>query len=299
LVHAGVGTAFASAGMTKPVVGASGAVAGLLGLAAMRFYRTRLRIAYWVVVKAGVVEVAAWVFVALWASVQAVNGVVSLAAERAGMGAPDPVAYWAHLGGFFFGILGALMLRLRTEGQREYFLEELQRDPLSISGYNVVRELQRLAELDDTAPEVHHALAKQYLLEREYGRAGHSYLRAIDRYLQRANRAGAAEAYEELVGCFPECLLNLRNQFGAALALEQQGRYSMAVHVFEQLADAYPESDEAQVSLVRAAALRAQRLADTEGALRHLERLAADYPHGQWSDYAGRESIRLRRGLGS
>jgi len=297
LVHAGIVQYFGSANVAKPVIGASGAVAGLLGLAVIRFYRTRLRIAYWVVVKAGVIEVAAWVFIAAWAGLQAYMGVVSLAAERIGQGA-DPVAYFAHLGGFAFGVVGALVLRLRTEGQHEYLVEQLRRDPLSVSGYNIVRELQGLAQQDASAPEVHHALAKQYLLERRYEMAGHCYLRAIDCYLKRANRPAAAEAYEELTGCFPECLLNLRNQFGVALALEQQGRSSLAVHAFDQLARAYPDSEEAQISLMHAAALCVERLADYRSALGLLERLVSQYPDGRWHDLARRQIAELRRTLG-
>jgi len=297
LLHASVAQYFGSANATKPMIGASGAVAGLLGLAAIRFYRTRLRIAYWVVVKAGVIEVAAWIFIALWAGWEVCNGVVSLAAESMGQGG-DQVAHFAHLGGFAFGIVGALMLRLRAEGQHEYFLEELRRDPLSACGYDVVRDLQGLAQQDPTVPQVHHALAKQYLLERKHELAGHSYLRAIDCYLKHGDHAGAAEGYEELTGCYPECLLNLRNQFGVALALERQGHFSRAVHAFQQLADAYPESEEAQVSLMRAATLCLDRLADLRAALGYLDRLIAHYPHGQWHDMARRQREHLGRLLG-
>jgi membrane associated rhomboid family serine protease len=298
LTHAGITAGFGSTHAAQPMIGASGAVAGLLGLVAVRFYRTRLRIAYWVVAKAGVVEVTAWVFIALWAGLQICMGVLSLAKEQAGMGGGDLTAYWAHLGGLAFGIVGALVLRLRAEGQQEYFLEELRRNPLAVSGYNVVRDLHHLKQEDPDSAEVHHALAKQYLLERKYDRAGHSYLRAIDCYLRRADRAGAAEAYEELIGCYPDCVLNQRNQFGVALALEQQGRYALAVHVFDLLANAYPQNEEAQVALMRAAAICAEHLADPSSALRFLERLATEYPQGQWAEYARRQSAELRGALG-
>lgn len=310
LVHASVGAAFGSAAMSKPVIGASGAVAGLLGLAAMRFYRTRVRIAYWAVVKAGVVEIAAWIFIALWAGLEVAQAVVSLAAERSGLGGADPVAHWAHLGGFAFGIVGAAVLRLRTEGQREYLLAALRRDPLSVSGYNVMRDLQSLVREDADCGEAHHALAKQYVLDRQYEQAGRSYLRAIDCYLRQGGPStlrhaqggpergrGATESYEELTALFPECRLNLRLQFRMATALEQQGRYALAVHAFERVADAYADSEEAQVSLMRAAALCAERLADPPGALDYLERLAADYPQGPWAAFARRQSARLRREL--
>jgi membrane associated rhomboid family serine protease len=299
LLHAGVVNLAGGATVGQPVIGASGAVAGLLGLAAIRLYRTRVRIAYWLVVKAGVVEVSAWIFIALWAGYEACTGIMWLAAERTGIGAADPVAHWAHLGGFAFGMVGALMMRLRTEGHQEYLLEEVRRDPLSVSGYNVMRELQQLARKDPSIPEVHHALAKQYLLERKHDLAGHSYLRAIDCYLKRANRPAAAEAYEELTGCYPECLLNLRNQFGVALALEQEGRYSLAVNVFDRLATAYPETHEAQIALMRAAVLCVEQLADNQSALRLLERLVGDYADGPWSDQARRQLAELRRAMKS
>lgn len=299
LLHASVVQYVGSATVAKPVIGASGAVAGLLGLAVIRLYRTRVRIAYWVVVKAGVIEVAAWIWIAVWVGYEAYTGVISLAAERTGVGGADQVAHFAHLGGFAFGVVCALMMRLRTEGHEEYLLEQLRRDPLSVSGYSVVRELQQLARKDANVPEVHHALAKQYLLERKYDLAGHAYLRAVDCYLRRADRAAAAEAYEELTGCYPECLLNLRNQFGIALALEQEGRYSLAVNVFDRLATAYPETHEAQIALMRAAVLCVEQLADHQSALRYLERLVADYPHGPWSDQARRQLIELRRTMGA
>jgi TolA-binding protein len=145
---------------------------------------------------------------------------------------------------------------------------------------------------------VHHALAKQYLLERRHELAGHAYLRAVDCYLKRGDHAGAAEAYEELTGCYPECLLNLRNQFGVALALEQQGHFSRAAHAFQQLVDAYPKSQEAQVSLMRAATLCLDRLADLPAALACLDRLIAQYPHGQWHDMARRQRDHVGRMLG-
>jgi len=298
LLHATVGIAFGSAAMSKPVIGASGAVAGLLGVTAVRFYRTRLRIAYWVVVKAGVIEVAAWVFIALWAGYQTFTAMVSLVAERSGLSGADPVAHWAHLGGLVFGVVGAAVLRLHPEAQREYLLVELRRDPLSVSGYDVMRDLQRLMAEDPGAAEPHHALAKQYVFDRKHEQAGHSYLRAIDRYLKAANRKGAAEAYEELVALYPECVLNLRNQFAIGVALEQEGRYALAVQVYVQLTSSYPDAEEAQVALMRAAALCAERLADPRGALGYLERLAADYPEGRWAQFASGQSAKLRGLLG-
>jgi tetratricopeptide (TPR) repeat protein len=160
-----------------------------------------------------------------------------------------------------------------------------------------MRDLQSLVLEDADCPEAHPALAKQYVLDRQYEQAGRSYLRAIDCYLRQGGHAAATESYEELTALFPECRLNLRLQFRMATALEQQGRCALAVRAFERVAYAYAYSEEAQVSLMRAAALCAERLADPPGALDYLERLAADYPQGPWTAFARRQSARLRREL--
>ncbi len=91
-------------GSTVPMVGASGAISGVLG-AYLVFYPKAWVVALvpWVV---PVLPVPAVVFLLMWFFVQAYAGVGSLLAGTAGGGG---VAWWAHAGGFIAGMALALM----------------------------------------------------------------------------------------------------------------------------------------------------------------------------------------------
>jgi membrane associated rhomboid family serine protease len=83
---------------TVPLVGASGAIAGVMGAFLVRFFRTRLRFAYlfWVIViLRGTFTAPAWLMLPLWLLQQLLYASL--------VGAEGGVAYWAHVGGFVFG----------------------------------------------------------------------------------------------------------------------------------------------------------------------------------------------------
>ena len=83
-----------------PCIGASGAVAGVLGAYLVLFPRARIAI----LLPLGVVSVPAVVFLTAWFLLQWLSGVEALAAPAAGAGGP---AWWAHVGGFVLGAGGA------------------------------------------------------------------------------------------------------------------------------------------------------------------------------------------------
>ena len=96
---------------TIPLVGASGAIAGVMGAFLVRFARTKLRFAYffWVVViLRGTFTAPAWLMLPLWLLEQ----LFYASMVKTGGG----VAYWAHVGGFAFGAACAWGIRsLRIE----------------------------------------------------------------------------------------------------------------------------------------------------------------------------------------
>ena len=109
----GVAATFAqvmmSANSTVPNLGASGAIAGVLGAYILLFPKGQVR----VLMGRGVIPVPALVVIGFWIVLQLVSGVgaISNTAETGG------VAYMAHIGGFFAGLILTFVLRSSSTAQ--------------------------------------------------------------------------------------------------------------------------------------------------------------------------------------
>lgn len=97
-----------------PMIGASGAIAGVLGAYFLLFPFARIVTVVPLLVFFTTIEVPAFVFLGIWFFLQWVEGMTSL-----GQVAVGGVAWWAHVGGFVAGILLLALLRpARTSGRR-------------------------------------------------------------------------------------------------------------------------------------------------------------------------------------
>ncbi|MCX7829491.1 MAG: rhomboid family intramembrane serine protease [Acidobacteria bacterium] len=91
-----------------PMIGASGAIAGVLGSYFILFPHSRIYTLIPIFIFPLFVEVPAPIFLVYWFFVQFFNGTLSLA-EASWTG----VAFWAHIGGFLCGILFTLFFGRR------------------------------------------------------------------------------------------------------------------------------------------------------------------------------------------
>lgn len=89
-----------------PMVGASGAIAGVMGGYLLLFPKARVDILLILIIIFRIFTVPAWLMLGLWFGLQLFNGI---ATDAAGGG----VAYWAHAGGFIVGALLCLPLWLK------------------------------------------------------------------------------------------------------------------------------------------------------------------------------------------
>jgi membrane associated rhomboid family serine protease len=85
-----------------PTVGASGAISAVLGGYIVLYPRARVLTLVLIILFFTVIEIPATVMVGLWFVMQAVFAAVGLTDPTGGGGA---VAYFAHVGGFVFGLL--------------------------------------------------------------------------------------------------------------------------------------------------------------------------------------------------
>jgi membrane associated rhomboid family serine protease len=85
---------------TVPMVGASGAISGVMGAYLVLFPRVRVHTMVPLGFFLHSMALPAWVMLIYWAFLQVAGGVTSLTAEQGG-----GVAFWAHLGGFVAGVV--------------------------------------------------------------------------------------------------------------------------------------------------------------------------------------------------
>lgn len=92
-----------------PTVGASGAIAGVMGGYLLMFPKARVDILVILIILVRIFPIPAWIMLGLWFGIQLFSGVGA-----------DPntggVAYWAHAGGFVVGLALTLPLFLRRGG---------------------------------------------------------------------------------------------------------------------------------------------------------------------------------------
>ena len=105
-----------------PTVGASGAIAGVMGGYLLLYPRARVDVVLFVFVFLRILSIPAWIWLGIWFLLQLILS-----------GATDPngggVAYWAHIGGFVLGFLliipvwlhrGAASYWKRTQGHPDH-----------------------------------------------------------------------------------------------------------------------------------------------------------------------------------
>jgi hypothetical protein len=97
-----------------PNIGASGAIAGVLGAYFVLYPRARVLTLIFIIIR----EVPAFWFLGIWFALQAWTGGLSLEQPETGGG----VAFFAHIGGFAFGVLSGLFLLRARRSSPQYRL---------------------------------------------------------------------------------------------------------------------------------------------------------------------------------
>jgi membrane associated rhomboid family serine protease len=103
-------------GSNEPTVGASGAIAGVMGAYIVLYPRARVLTLVILIVFFTFWWIPAWVFLGYWFVLQFLSGAATSIAETSrGTGG---IAFWAHVGGFLAGILLVKIFPQRTRGYR-------------------------------------------------------------------------------------------------------------------------------------------------------------------------------------
>lgn len=305
-----------------PFMGASGAIAGVMGFFALRFYRTPVSVFYVQPITVGIVTliglligsiasfmlgilgfiagfVGVWIAFVMYARKLAFGTFQVKAAiligiwlvgfnllpalrELFGDAGGGGVAYWAHIGGFGFGLLYAYLIGGQDEGKSEYLLEDAQKAltaghwarAIEYAGSTLQREPANFAAID-VAARAHDALNHDDLALRDYEAA-------ITGFIRTNARPQAVSTYRHARQKHGNFLVSPGQQLVLGAEMAHQGDFAGAAHTIVQIPYAFPNAPEAEVGLLRAATLYLERLGQPDVAMQLLHEFMTRYPHSPW-----------------
>jgi membrane associated rhomboid family serine protease len=91
-----------------PMVGASGAISGVMGAYVLLYPRVRVHVLLILIIFITTIRLPAWVMLGYWFLLQLAGGASSLGAQEGG------VAFWAHVGGFAAGAILVTLFKDRA-----------------------------------------------------------------------------------------------------------------------------------------------------------------------------------------
>lgn len=198
--------------LSIPLVGASGAIAGVLGAFFVRYPHAQIRVAYLLMFRPGTTTVPAWVALLVWVVGELVSAYLKdyLAPGTGGAG----VAHWGHISGFAFGI--AFALGARAVGLEERVTARLAREDAlwtradralarddTDEAWRVLRERMLRHPADDDTAHAYWNLAARLGRSRE---AAPVMLRLIRGELTRDQPESALRQWDELKERVPDAM---------------------------------------------------------------------------------------------
>lgn len=216
-----------------PVIGASGAIAGLMGAFLIKYWKTRIlffNILFFWVKKWRMFTAPAWLMLPLWLLFQ-ILGAKLMSVLR--MYSGGPVAYWAHIWGFIFGVAVAVGMKF-FRFEEKFSKRQLIKDSFADENYLIYEEamefigrgekgraygmLLEAAREAPTHPEVVHALWK---LSLEFGKereAAGFLVKLIGQEVKDGHLDTALLHFRELRERFPDGSVDIDNHSKVFLA---------------------------------------------------------------------------------
>lgn len=275
-----------------PVIGASGAIASLMGAFLARFPKTKIQLGflYWILrPRLYRFNAPAYAVLPLWLGLQLLSGV--MAGESGG------VAYWAHIGGFGFGLVLALILRYSGIEQRadQAIAEKVgwSADPRIVKASDLLEKEQfdaAISELKALTAEKPASADAYEMLPSVYLRKGdtQSYLQAVETvcqlHLKLHNGEAAWQDYEDYVHA-GGTKMPAAGWLELCRHAENIQQWERAASEYEKLAEAWPEDRNSVLALISAGRIQLKQLGQPQQALRlYIAAQNSPVPHQDWND---------------
>ena len=276
--------AWANAGSIVPTLGASGAVAALMGAFLVSFPKMKIEMMWIFLFRRYTFMAPAYSLLPLWLLMEVLYGTL--------FGQASGTAHWAHVGGFLFGAIAACGLRYSgLERKMNQAIEEQvswQNDPEIVQASDMVDA----GQLDEALP-----ILKDYLARKPDSVDACSLLREvhwrktdIPLYLAYTTRLCslhlASRQPEAAWQDYEEFLQQGGNKLPAQTWLdlcrvpEEEGAFDRALSEYNKLAAAYPTERQSLLAGLGAARICLKRLNRPQDAMKYYEQVGkSPIPH--------------------
>ncbi len=287
---------------SAPLIGASGAISAILAPFAVRFHRANIRL-FWIPASLffrewGQLEVPALSGLGLWLLWNVTGGLSFLWLSDTQKAAywwlplSSNTAYWAHIGGFVFGLVAAELTGLLRDGRQDYLLQDARsaaargRGELDLA----VRKYRAFLDRDlDNAPvraELARLLAAHpgvNVREMEEARreASLEMLGAVHAFLKSGDLAQATRCAGEALALGLPLALTPRERLRLAGAAEAASDIGTAIALLRALAEETPDAAEDEMARLKLGQLLLGR--EPLEARVWLSSLLEKYPQSEWA----------------
>lgn len=306
-----------------PLVGASGAIAGVLGFFALRFYRTPVNIFYIQPVTLIMVFLAAAIVGALGAFLLGIVGAIAgffavwigffLYMRKAAFGTfklasawaigvwlavfnilpaimemfsskegGGGTAYWAHVGGFLFGMGYGLLIGSKAEGGKEYLLEDAQKAYDIGDVPRAIECAENLLEREPNNGGAYEVLAKSYDRMKNEEMALDNYELAIEHLLLKGEREAAVGTYQSALHNHERFILSPDKQLAIGNQMAKDEDWQHAAETLVKIPYTFPDAPEGEMALLRSSQIYLEQLGQPEMTVQLLDYFAQRYPQSQW-----------------
>ena len=267
--------AWTNAGSMVPTIGASGAVAALMGAFLVRFPNMKIEMAWLFLFRVYRFKAPAYWLLPLWLVMEVFSGAV--------FGSMSGVAHWAHVGGFLTGALVAACLRYSGWEQKA---DQAIEEKVSWSVDPKIDEATALIEKEELGGAL--GILQPYVLQHPdsvdaYSLLGQIYWKqnqivpyhdVIAKLCALHLKARATEAawqdYEDFVNSGGE-KMPAATWFEICRIAEEQEKFDRALAEYEKLAATYPSERQSVLALLAAGRICLKKLTRPQDALRFYE----------------------------
>ncbi len=257
-ITAGLFHAFYAGNMTQPCVGASGAVAGIMGGFMVQHFKTKIRFIYFFLLLFyplyGTFKIFAGIIIPIWFLNEFIN---------AYSGIQTGTAHWAHIGGFIFGAIAVLLTKYLSGdmGKKTISLYNNSKNLTSANMTSLpveteytpafISQLNQIIRCEPNNYQARIHLARIAYNNGDINYAGLSYNQALENIIEFRDNEILISTYKEIRQLKILKKINSTNLFIIATILEKTKKYSEAIQIYTAYTKWHSQGEKRATSLYR------------------------------------------------